>query len=83
MVSRSPTSPGNCAKGISLANVRNAEIRDIKVTGVSGPLIGVNNATGSGLEGAATIDLPPKVPDAVPPAAAPYRFTKSVRAWTR
>ncbi len=65
---------GNCVKGISLANVKNADIRDIKVTGVTGPLIGVNNATGSGLDGAATIDLPPKVPDAVPPAAAPYQL---------
>jgi polygalacturonase len=64
---------GNCAKGISLANIKNAEIRDIKVTGVTGSLIGVYNATGSGLEGAATID-PPKVPDAVPASASPYQL---------
>ncbi len=64
---------GNCAKGIAMANIRNAEIRDIKVTGVSGPLIGVNNVTGSGLEGAAAID-PPKLPDPVPPAAKPYQL---------
>lgn len=59
---------GNCAKGISLANVRNANIRDIKVTGVSGPMIGVNNTTGSGLEGAAKIDAP-KAPDPLQPVA--------------
>lgn len=64
---------GNAAKGISLANIRNAEIRDIKVTGLTGPLVGVNNSTGSGLEGAAAID-PPKVPDPVPAAAAPYQL---------
>ena len=64
---------GNCAKGISLANVHNAEIRDIKVTGITGPLIAVNNATGVGLDGAAMIDGP-KVPDVVPIPATPYRL---------
>jgi hypothetical protein len=64
---------GNCTKGIAMANIRNAEIRDIKVTGVNGPMIGVNNTTGSGLEGAAMID-PPKLPDPVPPAAKPYQL---------
>ncbi len=55
---------GNCAKGISLANIRNAEIRDIKVTGLTGPLIGVNNVTGSGLDDAAQIGAP-KVPEPI------------------
>jgi hypothetical protein len=63
---------GNCVKGITMANVRNAEIRDIRVTGVSGAMVGVNNVTGVGLEGAAMID-PPKIPDPVPPAA-PYQL---------
>jgi len=56
---------GTCAKGIALANVRNAEIRDIAVTGVSGPLVGIYNVTGQGLEGAAAVAAP-KVPDPVP-----------------
>src|SRR5262249_46555757 len=47
---------GSVRKGIALANVRNAEIRDIKVTGVDGPLVSIHNVTGKGLEGAATID---------------------------
>jgi hypothetical protein len=64
---------GTCAKGITMANIRNAEIRDVKVTGYSGALVGVNNVTGTGLEGAAAID-PPKVPDAVPAAAHPYQL---------
>src|SRR5580658_210369 len=64
---------GTCAKGISLANIRNARIEDIKVTGYTGPLIGINQVTGKGLTGAATID-PPKVPEPVPGPANPYRL---------
>jgi polygalacturonase len=65
---------GACAKGISLANIKNAEIRDIKVTGYTGVLVSKSaNVTGTGLEGAAAID-PPKVPDPVPAAAKPYQL---------
>jgi hypothetical protein len=63
---------GTCAKGISLANVKNARIEGIKVTGYTGPLIGINKVTGKGLAGAATID-PPKVPDPIPAPANPYQ----------
>lgn len=52
---------GTCAKGVSLANIRNAEIRDIHVTGYSGPLLGIYNVAGTGLDGAAAIEAP-KVP---------------------
>jgi polygalacturonase len=62
---------GNCAKGISLANIKNAEIRGVAVTGYTGPLIGIHNVTGTGLEGAVEIDGP-KVPDPVPAPATPY-----------
>ena len=55
---------GTAAKGITLANVVGANIRNIKVTGFTGPLISVNNVTGAGLKGAATVD-PPKLPEAV------------------
>ncbi len=55
---------GECGKGITMANVRGARIEGVRVTGYSGALIGVNNATGVGLDGAVAID-PPKVPDAV------------------
>ena len=64
---------GTCAKGISLANVKNAELKDVHVTGFSGPLIGVHNVSGSGTEGAAQIDGP-KVPDPVPAPPQPYRL---------
>jgi polygalacturonase len=64
---------GNAAGGIKLANVKNALIRNIRVTGITGPLIGVHNVTGKGLEGAAQIDAP-KVPEPVPSPAQPYRL---------
>ena len=64
---------GTCAKGISLANIRKAEIRNIRVTGLTGPLLGIHNVTGKGLEGAAAIDGP-KVPDLVAAPKEPYRL---------
>jgi polygalacturonase len=62
---------GTCGKGISLANIKNAVISDIQVTGLTGPLIGIHNVTGKGLKDAAQIDAP-KVPDPIPAAAKPY-----------
>jgi polygalacturonase len=64
---------GTCAKGISLANVKKAELRDIQVTGFSGPLIGIQNVSGTGIDGATKIDGP-KIPDAVPAPSEPYRL---------
>jgi hypothetical protein len=64
---------GTCTKGIYLANVRNAVIRDIKVTGVAGPLINTHNVSGRGLAGASSIDGP-KVADALPLATEPYQL---------
>ncbi len=43
---------GHCKTGISLANVVNARLKDIHVTGYKGPLLMVENVTGTGLEGA-------------------------------
>jgi polygalacturonase len=62
---------GTCKKGISLANVKNAVVRNVTVTGYTGPMIGIHNVTGTGLKGAAEIDGP-KVPDPVPTPATPY-----------
>jgi hypothetical protein len=64
---------GTCAKGISLANIKKADIRNVKVTGFSGPLIGIHNVSGRGLEGAAAIE-PPKVPDPIAAPDHPYRL---------
>ena len=64
---------GTASKGISLANIRNAEIHDIKIAGYAGPLIGISNVTGIGLDGAAAIAAP-KLPDPVPTASEPYKL---------
>jgi len=64
---------GTCGKGIALANVRNARIEGVQVTGYAGPLIGVHGVSGSGLEGAAQIEGP-KVPENAAPPAQPYRL---------
>lgn len=61
---------GTCGKGIYLANVRGAVIRNMKVTGYSGPLLNVHNVTGTGLGGAAQLPTD-QMPKAAEPAAAP------------
>jgi hypothetical protein len=64
---------GTCAKGIYLANVRRAEIKNISVTGYAGALINTSNVTGIGLNGAAPTDAP-KPDDPVPLPAQPYQL---------
>lgn len=67
---------GSCGKGIFLANIRHAEIRNVKVTGFSGELLNTSHVTGAGIAGAAAIraeDLP-KVPPLVPEPTIPYRL---------
>jgi len=56
---------GTCAKGIFLANIKKAVIRNINVTGYTGPLLNTNKVTGTGLGGAVTIEAP-KLPEPVP-----------------
>lgn len=60
---------GTCTNGVSLANIIHAELRDIRVTGFNGSLLGMNNVSGKGLEGAITIP-PTAAPPPVLPAAA-------------
>jgi polygalacturonase len=62
---------GTCGKGIALANINHAVLRDIAVSGFSGPLLSISNVSGTGLEGAAALPAT-QMPDAVPPLAAPY-----------
>ena len=52
---------------------RGARLRDLKVTGYTGPLLGIHNVTGSGLKGAAAIPAP-QLPEPVPAPAQPYRL---------
>ena len=64
---------GTCAKGIALANIRHADIRNIKVTGFEGPLLSVYDVSGTGLGGAAKLE-PPKVPEPIPAPVAAYQL---------
>jgi hypothetical protein len=67
---------GTCSSGIALAYVKGAVLRNIKVTGFSGPLLSIANVTGTGLAGAAAIDPSklPKVPEPIPRPATPYQL---------
>jgi polygalacturonase len=62
---------GTCDKGISLANIKKAVLKNINVSGFKGPLISINNVSGEGLEGAAIID-PPKIQDPIPVSSQPH-----------
>ena len=62
---------GTCAKGILIANTKQADIRNVHVTGYAGPLVQIHNVTGKGLAGAGQIDGP-KLPAAVTTSSAPY-----------
>ena len=67
---------GTVKSGIVLANVKNAELRNIRVTGYEGPLLRIDNVTGHGLAGAEKLDMAkyPKAPDAVATPAVPYKL---------
>jgi len=67
---------GTCKSGITLANMKDVVIRDVKVTGFDGPLISIDNVTGEGLAGAAKIDPAkmPKVPEPVPEPEKKYEL---------
>jgi polygalacturonase len=62
---------GTCSKGIFLANIKNAKLSNIKVTGFEGPLLSTYNVTGTGLTGATKLEAA-KTPDPILPPAAPY-----------
>jgi polygalacturonase len=55
---------GTCKKGIALANIKNAKLKNINVTGYEGPLLSIYNVEGRGIDGAAKIDAP-KVPEPI------------------
>ncbi len=62
---------GTCGKGISLANIKRANLRNIKVTGFEGPLLSTYNVTGLGITGATTLEAA-RLPDPILPPARPY-----------
>jgi len=64
---------GTCKEGIALANVRHAVLKNIHVTGYSGPLLSTYDVTGTGLAGAAALEAP-KPPAEVPGLKEPYQL---------
>ncbi len=64
---------GTCNKGISLANIKKAKIRDIKVTGYTGSLLNTYNVTGKGVDHAAAIE-PPKISGPIPGEKGSYHL---------
>jgi polygalacturonase len=62
---------GTCRKGISLANIKNAVVRDINVTLATPPLLSVYNVTGAGIDDAAKLPAP-RSTEPIPPATQPY-----------
>jgi polygalacturonase len=64
---------GTCVKGISLANIKKADIRNINVTGFAGQLLGINNVSGTGLKGAVAIEQP-KIPDVIPASTPAFQL---------
>jgi len=67
---------GTCRKGMSLANIRNARLAGIKVTGSGGPLLLTSNVSGIGLAGGKTIEVAdlPSVPEPILPLSEPYKL---------
>lgn len=64
---------GTCGKGIYLANVKRAELRNIHVTGFSGALLNTYKVNGTGLRGAVPLE-PPSVSEPIPALQQPYKL---------
>ncbi len=64
---------GTCKQGISLANIKDAKLADINVTGFTGPLLRTYNVSGKGLGGAVAMDAP-KPPAAIGEPAMKYEL---------
>jgi len=67
---------GTCQSGIMLANMRDVVLRNLHVTGFTGPLLSIDNVTGVGLAGAAKIeaDKLPKTPEPITAPDKPYQL---------
>ena len=62
---------GTAQTGIQLAHVRNAVLKNIHVTGITGPLLQTHDVRGVGLERAMPLPAP-KTPGPVAPPPSPY-----------
>ena len=63
---------GTCREGTSLANIKNASLKNISVTCVTGPILCIRNVSGTGLDDAKTVDFSKKVPDTITEPDVPY-----------
>ncbi len=64
---------GSCSRAISLANVRNASLKNITVSGFAGPLLRTANVTGRSMPDAEPMP-PPKATVLVEEPLVPYRL---------
>lgn len=64
---------GTCKKGIAIANARNVVLKNISVSGFSGPLVSTVNVTGRGLENATALTAPKPGPLVETPSS-PYQL---------
>jgi polygalacturonase len=62
---------GTCGKGISLANINHAVLRNIDVSGFKGALLSTHNVSGTGLAGAESLPST-NLPDPVQAPLVPY-----------
>ena len=67
---------GTCKKGMTLVNINNVNLRNIKVDGFTGPLLSTANVTGTGLEDAVPYKASTE-PAAATPAAAKLQPEKT------
>lgn len=64
---------GTCSKGISIANARHVDVRNLSLTGYTGPLLTIANVQGRGLKDAQTTTAP-SGPAVVEAPAVPYHL---------
>jgi len=64
---------GTAGKGFTLANIKNVTLKGVDVAIAEGPKLSINNVTGKGLEGAASL-APTVRPADVAAAEPPYRL---------
>lgn len=64
---------GTCKQGISLANIKDAKLDGINVTGFTGSLLRTANVSGKGLDGAVVMDAP-KPPAAIGEPSVKYEL---------
>jgi hypothetical protein len=65
---------GESKRGIRLANIRNADISNISVSVIDGPLLGVCNVYGKGFDKADNIKFPHEIQPPIPEPEPAYQL---------